>query len=163
MGSTLPSSDSAESSLTINYNISGNTGWVQRAQSSDGTWNHSKNTDKFYLYKNLAIYKITSIDFSFSCGAAVQDGGSASCNGNLYIDKLNSDTSTSIQIWQQYINSEGTKSGSYTYTITNEDFSKYNMLRIRASVGYSASAGWNTYSQVSTSYSFGAVAHYQKC
>ena len=127
--------------------------------SVSGTWKPSKNTDATYVYKNLALYKLTSITISYGSGASTQGGGSASCSGTLYLYGVNGSSSL-IQKWAKGVGNSS--SGSYTYTITNDDYKTYQYYQIKGVVDYSASPGGLDYSQSQTSYWCTATATYQK-
>ena len=157
---SITSSDSAPSSFTASYGISNTTGWIQKGGSSvSGTWKPSKNTDATYVYKNLALYKLTSIAISYDSSASTQGGGSASCGGTLYLYGVNGSSSL-IQKWAQGVGNSS--SGSYTYTITNDDYKTYQYYQIKGVVDYSASPGGLDYSQSQASYWCTATATYQK-
>lgn len=163
LGNELPGSSGAPDTLTISMDIGCTTGWVERAKSENGTWQKDEKTEKYYVYKNLALYKLESVSATYYCGAAVQGGGNASCKGTIYLDKYYSETKDKAPIFEKALNSAEKTNGDYEYVLTDEDFSNYDCLNLRSSVSYSASAGWGTYDQVSTSYTFRINMIYKKC
>lgn len=159
--SSVPSSESAPDSLSLNWSIGGNTGWVERAQTSSGTWNHNTTSDRFYVYKNLGLYKLVSISISCQAGAETQDGGSASSSGTIYLDKVNIDAGTATNFWTKSIRNGNTYNAE-TYVLQDSDFESFDGFKLRSSINYNASAGWGTYSQATANYSFGVVGNYEK-
>lgn len=163
LGNELPGSSGAPDTLTISMDIGCTTGWVERAKSANGTWQKDEKTEKYYVYKNLALYKLESVSATYYCGAAIQSGGSASCSGFIYLDKYYSETKDKASIFEKRLSTDEKTNGNFEYILTDEDFQSYDCLNLKSNVSYNANAGWDTYSQVSTSYTFRINMIYKKC